>query len=181
MEESAQEAVAEPTAAPVPTEVSKDTLGEAGALSQIVTFTLADEEYGVNIMRVQEIILMGDITQVPEVPDFIEGVINLRGNVIPIVDLRCRFGIKQAEKTEETRIIVVNVNDKTMGIVVDAVNEVLRISDKDIEEAPPSISGWGKEYLQGLIKLDERLLILLDIDRILSLEEQQAMSSSNEA
>lgn len=143
---------------------------------QVVTFHLGDEEYGVDIMKVQEIILMGEITQVPEVPDFIQGVINLRGNVVPVIDIRKRFRLKQAEKTDDTRIIVVNVNQKTMGIVVDAVNEVLRATISDIEPPPETISGLGKEYLKGLLKLEKRLLILLNIDHILSLEEMSRIN-----
>lgn len=151
--------------------------------SQIVTFKLAQEEYGVNIMKVQEIILIGEITKVPEVPEFIEGVINLRGNVIPIIDLRKRFKLAQTSINEDSRIIVVNVNSKTMGIIVDAVNEVLRIANSDIEPTPASIAGVGKEYLKGLIKLDKRLLILLDIEHILTLEQHQlpTQASTNPA
>lgn len=146
--------------------------------SQIVTFKLGLEEYGVDIMRVQEIILLGAITRVPEVPDFIEGVINLRGNVIPIVDLRKRFKLVKVERGEETRIIVVNVGSKTMGIVVDAVDEVLRISTSEIDNPPSTISGLGQEYLKGLVKLENRLLILLDIDRILKLDEQESLQKT---
>lgn len=151
--------------------VAKDSKGEGLKSSQIVTFKLAAEEYGVDITKVQEIILLGDITRVPEVPEFIEGVINLRGNVIPIVDLRKRFRLKQIDRNEETRIIVVNVKSKVIGIVVDAVNEVLRIGQSEIEPPPATISGVGKEYLKGLVKLDKRLLILLDIESILTLED----------
>lgn len=151
--------------------VTKASKGEGLKSSQIVTFKLAAEEYGVDITKVQEIILLGDITRVPEVPEFIEGVINLRGNVIPIVDLRKRFRLKQVDRNEETRIIVVNVNSKVIGIVVDAVNEVLRIGQSEIEPPPSTISGVGKEYLKGLVKLEKRLLILLDIESILTLEE----------
>lgn len=146
------------------------TAQEGMKSSQIVTFKLGTEEYGVNIMKVQEIILLGDITRVPEVPEFIEGVINLRGNVIPIVDLRRRLRLPTAERGEETRIIVVNTVAKTIGVVVDAVNEVLRIANSEIEAPPATISGLGKEYLKGLVKLERRLLILLDIDRILDLQ-----------
>ena len=143
-------------------------------LSQIVTFKLGHEEYGVDITKVQEIILVGDVTRVPEVPDFIEGVINLRGNVIPIIDLRKRFKLPEVGKNEETRIIVTNMNSKVMGIVVDAVSEVLRTNQAEIEPPPATIAGLGKEYLKGLIKLDKRLLILLDIESILTLNEKAA-------
>lgn len=140
--------------------------------SQIVTFRLANEEYGVDITRVQEIILLGEITRVPEVPDYIEGVINLRGNVIPIIDLRKRFRMATVERNDETRIIVVNVESKVLGVVVDAVSEVLRVAQAELEPPPASIVGLGKEYLKGLIKLDKRLLILLEIETILNIEQK---------
>lgn len=142
---------------------------------QIVTFRLGSEEYGVDIMKVQEIILPGQITQVPEVPEFIEGVINLRGNVIPIIDLRKRFGQPIVAAGEETRIIVVNVRERTMGVIVDAVSEVLRIAQDEIDPPPAAIAGLGKEYLKGLIKLGKRLLILLEIEKILSLDELSSL------
>jgi purine-binding chemotaxis protein CheW len=148
-----------------------DTSKEAVKPVQIVTFRLGQEEYGVDIMKVQEIILLGEITRVPEVPDFVEGVINLRGNVIPIVDLRKRFRITGTDHTEATRIVVLNVHGKTIGAIVDAVSEVLRTSSAEIEPAPPTISGMGRDYLKGLIKLEKRLLILLDIDKILNFEK----------
>ncbi len=144
--------------------------------SQVVSFGLGKEEYGVNIMIVQEIILMGRITQVPEVPAYLLGVINLRGNVIPIVNLRKRFGLPEREADDETRIVVVNLEGRTVGIVVDRVNEVLRISKDQISSSPPSISSLGQEYILGLARLDTRLLILLDMDRILGASEDHAIA-----
>jgi purine-binding chemotaxis protein CheW len=138
----------------------------AGSL-QLVSFQLAQEEYGIEITKVQEIILMGEITRVPQTPKYIKGLINLRSTVIPIVDLRERFGLDQQEIGDETRIMVVNVAGKTIGIIVDAVSEVLRVSPDAIAPPPPTVAGLGREYLTGLAKLDDRLLILLDIDKIL--------------
>lgn len=138
---------------------------------QLVSFRLAQEEYGIEITKVQEIILMGEITRVPQTPEYIKGLINLRSTVIPIVDLRRRFGLPEAEPTEETRIMVVNVSGRTIGIIVDAVSEVLRISGEQIAPPPPTVAGLGREYLTGLVKLEHRLLILLDIDKILGREE----------
>lgn len=146
-------------------------------VSQIVSFRLANEEYGVDIMRVQEIILMGQITRMPEVPDFICGLINLRGHVIPIVDLRKRFGLSVAQNNEHTRIIVVNVNEKTIGIVVDAVDEVLRINADQVEPPPSSIAGIDHTYIRGLVKFEDKLLILLNIENILSDEEQAKLAT----
>ncbi len=140
---------------------------EASGTMQLVSFRLGQEEYGVEITKVQEIILMGEITKVPQTPEYIKGLINLRSSVIPIVDLRLRFGLPPQETTDETRIMVVNVRSKTIGIIVDAVSEVLRINKDQIAPPPPTVAGLGREYLTGLVKLDKRLLILLDIERIL--------------
>lgn len=137
---------------------------------QLVSFRLANEEYGIEITKVQEIILMGEITRVPQTPPYIQGLINLRNTVIPIVDLRLRFGLGRQEPTDETRIMVVNVRGKTIGIIVDAVSEVLRIAHDQISEPPATVAGLGREYLTGLVKLENRLLILLEIDRILAEE-----------
>lgn len=141
------------------------------ATMQLVSFRLGQEEYGVEITKVQEIILMGEITRVPQTPDYIKGLINLRSTVIPIVDLRLRFGLPPQEPTDETRIMVVNVRGKTIGIIVDAVSEVLRISKEQIAPPPPTVAGLGRKYLTGLVKLDKRLLILLDIEKILGDDE----------
>ncbi len=151
--------------------------GEGTGTMQLVSFRLAQEEYGIEITKVQEIILMGEITRVPQTPDYIKGLINLRSTVIPIVDLRLRFGLSQEDPTDETRIMVVNVAGKTIGIIVDAVSEVLRISHDQIAPPPPTVAGLGQEYLTGLVKLESRLLILLDIDRILGREEANAVES----
>ncbi len=144
---------------------------------QLVSFRLAQEEYGVEITKVQEIILVGEITRVPQTPPYVKGLINLRNTVIPIVDLRLRFGLAQEEATDETRIMVVNVAGKTIGIIVDAVSEVLRISREQIAPPPPTVAGPGREYLTGLVRLDKRLLILLDIDKILGQEEKEAVEA----
>jgi len=135
---------------------------------QVVSFRLADEEYGIEITKVQEIILVGAITRVPQTSKYIKGLINLRSTVIPIVDLRLRFGMPEQTPTDDTRIMVMNVSGKTIGIVVDAVSEVLRISKDQIAPPPPTVASLGHEYLTGLAKLEKRLLILLDVERILT-------------
>ncbi len=145
---------------------------------QLVSFRLGQEEYGVEITKVQEIILMGEITRVPQTPDYLKGLINLRSTVIPIVDLRIRFGLPTTEQTDETRIMVVNVAGKTIGIIVDAVSEVLRISQNQTAPPPPTVAGLGREYLTGLVKLENRLLILLDIDQILTDEETEVIEGA---
>jgi len=144
---------------------------------QIVSFRLAQEEYGIEITKVQEIILMGEITRVPQTPDFVKGLINLRSTVIPIIDLRLRFGLAMEAASDETRIMVVNVAGKTIGIIVDAVSEVLRITPDEIAPPPPTVAGLGRDYLTGLVKLDKRLLILLDIDKILGDDGEEAIGA----
>lgn len=145
--------------------------GEGTSTLQLVSFRLHEEEYGIEITKVQEIILLGEITRVPQTPEFIKGLINLRSTVIPIVDLRLRFGMPEQPPTDETRIMVVNIAGRTIGIVVDAVSEVLRVAKDQIAPPPPTVAGLGRQYLTGLVKLEKRLLILLDIDRILTEEE----------
>jgi purine-binding chemotaxis protein CheW len=150
---------------------------EGSGTMQLVSFRLADEEYGIEITKVQEIILMGEITRVPQTPDYIKGLINLRSTVIPIVDLRRRFGLAEQAPGDDTRIMVVNVAGKTIGIIVDAVSEVLRISKEQIAPPPPTVAGLGRTYLTGLVKLENRLLILLDIDKILDAEQTAAVAA----
>ncbi len=133
---------------------------------QLVGFRLDNEDYAIAITKIQEIILMKPITRIPQVPDYIEGLINLRGSVIPIVNLRKRFGLPHRELDDETRTIVVNVHEKTVGCVVDAVTQVIRI-DRDLVQPPPlSVLAVNHQYLAGLARLEDRLLIILDIDRL---------------
>ncbi len=145
---------------------------------QVVSFRLAQEEYAIEIIRVQEIILIGEVTSLPQTPPYIKGVINLRSTVIPIVDLRLRFGLPEEEVTDETRIMVVNVAGKTIGLIVDAVSEVLRIAQEQISPPPPTVAGLEQNYLVGLAKLDERLLILLDIEQIILDEDQSELEQA---
>ncbi len=145
-------------------------------LLQLVTFHIGDEEFGVEILKVQEIIRMMGITRVPKAPDFVEGVINLRGKVIPIIDLRKRFGMSAQEHDKHTRIIVIEINKVIVGFVVDSVSEVLRIPSSTVEPPPAIISGIESEYISGVGKLADRLLILLDLDRLLSKGEQSMLT-----
>ncbi|BCV24947.1 MAG TPA: chemotaxis protein CheW [Firmicutes bacterium] len=141
---------------------------------QLVVFTLGQEEYGVDILEVQEIKRLTEITRVPNAPAFVEGVINLRGNVIPVIDLHKRFGLGAFKPTEESRIVIVTVRDLTLGIMVDSVSEVLTLEEAAIAPPPPLVAGIEATFLQGIGKLDNRLLILLNMDRILGLEEVAA-------
>ena len=149
-------------------------------VTQIVGFWLANEEYGLDIMRVQEIILIGAITQIPQVPDYVRGLINLRGHIIPIVDLRRRFSLPASDETEEYRIIVVNMSNKMIGILVDSVNQVTRVTADQIEPPPTSVSGIDHEFITGFVKFDERLVILLDIDRLLTPVEGEVLAELTE-
>ena len=145
---------------------------------QLVSFRLAEETYGIEITRIREIILMGEITRIPQTPHYVNGLINLRSTVIPVIDLRARFGLPETELTDESRIMVLNVGTKTVGIIVDAVSEVLRVTNDQIAPPPPTVAGLGREYLTGLVKLEDQLLILLDIDRILSGEDVEVIDAA---
>ena len=139
---------------------------EDNELLQLVTFKLDVEEFGIDILRVQEIIRIMSITKVPNSPEFIEGVINLRGRVIPVINLRKRLLLPTIEKDNKTRVIVVELSDKTVGFIVDEVNEVLRIP-KSITEPPPEMTaGIDSDYITSVGKLEDRLLILLDIEKL---------------
>ena len=145
---------------------------------QLVSFKLGEETYGIEITKIREIILMGQITQVPETPHYIKGLINLRSTVIPVIDLRARFGLAEGDLTDDSRIMVLNVGNRTIGIVVDAVSEVLRVSGDQISEAPPTVASLGNEYMTGLVRLEEQLLILLDVDRLFEKDQLTEMDEA---
>ncbi len=145
------------------------------AEEQLVIFELANEVYGVDISRVQEIIRMTTITRLPRAPEFVEGVINLRGKVIPVVDLQNRFGLQQGERTKASRIVVVDVGDHTIGMVVDAVSEVLRVPADAVEPPSPVVTTIESDYIRGIAKLEGRLIILLDLDKVLSWDEKRKL------
>ena len=142
---------------------------------QLVGFRLDNEDYAIAITKIQEIILMKPITRIPQVPDFIEGLINLRGSVIPIVNLRKRFGLPARPVDDETRTIVVNIHDKTVGCIVDAVTQVMRINRDQIQPPPLSVLAIAHQYIAGLARLEDRLLIILDIERLF--DEQSSVVS----
>ncbi|MBE0603882.1 MAG: chemotaxis protein CheW [Deltaproteobacteria bacterium] len=140
-------------------------------IQQLVTFRLGDEEYGVDILKVHEIDRMMDITEVPNAPPSIEGVINLRGKVIPVINLRKKFNLPEREADGRTKIVVVDIGTSA-GMIVDSVSEVLRISSDIIEPPPPMTAGVSSEYIRGVGKLKDRLLILLDIEKLLGADEK---------
>jgi purine-binding chemotaxis protein CheW len=147
---------------------------DAGGSNQCLTFKLADEEYGVDIMKVQEIRSWEPATNIPNTPDFIVGVINLRGNVVPVIDLRKRFSLDKAEYGASTVIVVVKVehqgDERTMGLVVDAVSEVYNISEEMMRETPELGSAVNTEFVKGLATVDDKMIIMLDADLIVSPE-----------
>jgi purine-binding chemotaxis protein CheW len=143
---------------------------------QLVVFDLNEEAYGVDISQVREIIRMQEITRVPRATEFIEGVINLRGKVIPVVDLRTRFSMPGTERTDEHRIVVVDVDGQDIGMVVDAVTEVSRIPSDSIEPPSSVITTDDSEYLTGIVKTDDKLIILLDIAKVISDSEASALA-----
>jgi purine-binding chemotaxis protein CheW len=138
---------------------------------QFVGFRLGGEHYAIAITKIQEIIVMKPITRIPQVPAFIEGLINLRGSVIPIVNLRTLFGLPPREIDDETRTIIVNVGDRTIGYIVDDVTQVMRLAGDQIQPAPVSITAVSKQHIAGLARLEDRLLIILEIERLLKPEE----------
>jgi purine-binding chemotaxis protein CheW len=141
-----------------------------GRILQLVTFKLGNEEFGVDILKVQEINRMMNITRIPNAPPFIEGVINLRGKIIPIVDLRKKLGFDNGngESEKTTRIIVVELDGLVLGFIVDSVSEVLRIPENTIEPPPSIVGGVESDYIEGVGKLDNRLLILLELKKLFS-------------
>ncbi|MDR2076605.1 MAG: chemotaxis protein CheW [Desulfovibrio sp.] len=153
-----------------------DHIKKDDELLQLVTFSIGEEEFGVDILKVQEIIRTMEITKVPRAQDFVEGVINLRGKVIPIIDLRRRFGLDSKAHDKHTRIIVIEINNMIVGFVVDSVSEVLRIPASTVEPPPPVVAGLESEYISGVGKLHDRLLILLDLDKLLSSEDMESLS-----
>jgi purine-binding chemotaxis protein CheW len=147
--------------------------GNARLAGKYLTFKLAAEEFGLEILKVQEINKMMNITRIPNAPAFIEGVINLRGKIIPIVDLRKRLGFREQPYDKSTRIIVVELEGLVLGFIVDSVSEVLRIPANTIEPPPSMVAGIESEYIEGVGKLDERLLILLELKKIFSSPERK--------
>ncbi len=135
---------------------------------KFLTFHLHGEEYGLEILKVREIIGVMEITAVPQAPGYVKGVINLRGKVIPVIDLRLKFGFEEVEYNDETCIIVINVRGVLMGIIVDTVSEVLDIDDDDVDATPSFGKDVNADFILGMGKVDEKIKILLDIDKILA-------------
>lgn len=155
--------------------MAKEELELGNREDQMVVFQLNEQAYGIDIASVFEIIRMESVTRVPRTPDFIEGIINLRGKIMPVIDLCKRFNLTLADRTNSSRIIIVDVNGNTMGMIVDAVSEVLRVSAASIEPPPPMINGIQADYLRGIAKLDKRLIIILNLERMLCGQERSEL------
>ncbi len=150
--------------------------GQSGEL-QLVSFHVGDEEFCLDILRVQEIIRVQQLTRVPNSPESMDGVMNLRGKIIPVIALRKRFGLERLAHDKQARIVVVEVKGTVLGFIVDSVSEVLRIP-ADTVEPPPQLGKVKQEYVSGVGKLDDRLLILLDVDRLVSSEDLMGMQAA---
>jgi purine-binding chemotaxis protein CheW len=151
---------------------------KSNELTQLVSFHLDNEEYGVEVLKVREIIRMVNITHMPNTPHYVEGIINLRGKVIPIISMRRRFGLMDMENSNQTRVIIMDVGGELLGFTVDAVSEVIRVSANEIQPAPSVTSGGvGQEYIEGVINHANRLLVLLNLDMMFSNEEKELFGS----
>jgi len=143
---------------------------------QLVVFELENEKYGVDIASVEGIIKMQEITRLPHAPEFIEGITNLRGTIVPVVDLRTRFGLPSKEPTRDTRIVIANMDSSKVGIIVDAVTQVIRVPEDKIEPPPQMSVTINSAFIKNIAKLESELVILLDLGKVLSIEEREALS-----
>ncbi|MGK9368418.1 chemotaxis protein CheW [Melioribacter sp. Ez-97] len=144
---------------------------------QLVSFKIGKEEFGIDILKVQEINRMLNLTKVPNAPYYIDGVVNLRGRIIPIVNLRAKLGMERREADRNSRIVVVELSGKTIGFLVDEVSEVLRIPESITEQPPAMVAGVDSSFIRAIGKLEDRLLILLDLEKVLSAEETNYLNS----
>ncbi|MEK6693532.1 MAG: chemotaxis protein CheW [Nitrospirota bacterium] len=145
---------------------------------QLVVFNVGKELYGVGIDSVKEIVRVPDVTEVPDSPEFLEGVINLRGRVVPVIDLRKRLRLNGAERTKSTRVLITGNSGSIVGLLVDSVSEVIKIQPDAIEDPPEMISAIGVEYITGVAKIEEKLIIILNIKKVLSVEEMKKIGNT---
>ncbi|MFH1739991.1 MAG: chemotaxis protein CheW [bacterium] len=157
--------------------ISEESSSKRGT-QQFVSFTLTGEEYGIPILRVQEIIRYEKLTRVPQSSEFMEGILNLRGKVIPVIDLRRRFALPATEHEQAARIVVVEVDQQTLGLIVDSVTEVRAIDERQIDPPPPLGSQVHTEFISGMGKLEDRLIILLNMDQAFSSHEKEAIAEA---
>ena len=150
---------------------------QASDVNQFLTFVLGAEEYGLEILKVQEIKGHSGVTRMPNTPPHVKGVTNLRGSVLPVIDLRTRFALDVKDDTKQTRIMIVTLGTIKAGIIVDAVSEVLRVPDDSVEPLPPMINSVDSAFLKGIVRLENRLIIMLELSKVLNLDEQRTLES----
>lgn len=148
-----------------------------GEPRQLIRFRVGDEEYGLDILRVKEIIQIRAITRLPRAPSFVRGIINLRGDIVPIIDLRERFGLESRTGTDAARVIVVDVEGRLLGLVVDGASQVVRLPAGQIDPPPPLIGGLSAGFVEGIGRIGDLLVILLDLERLLDADEKRAMDT----
>lgn len=144
-------------------------------LSKVIVFKLRNEQYGVDLQQIRSIERLQSVTEVPQSENFIKGIINLRGEIIPLIDLKERLHGTEAEHLDSTRILIIQIGETLVGLIVDAATDVKDIDASQIQPAPPLVGGITKEYLKGVITIEEKLLILLDLEKILGLDEIEAL------
>ena len=149
--------------------------------TNLVTFRLGSGEYAIDIMQAKEIIKMEKITLIPNAPYFVEGVINLRGNIIPIIDLKKRFNLEESEGDKNTGIIIAKIEDVDMGIMIDSVSKVVSMPNSDIQPPPSMLQGIGQRYIKGVGKMEDKLLVVLDLDKLFTNEEDDSASEEEES
>jgi purine-binding chemotaxis protein CheW len=147
-------------------------------VKQLISFTVGNEEYGLELLRVKEVIRMRQVTWLPKAPSCVKGIINLRGQVIPIVDLSERFGLPRHESTAMTRVIVVEVEGRPVGMVVDSASQVLRVPVEQFDDPPPVMGAASRDFITSVGKIGDRLVIMIDVERILSTEEMRQLEGS---
>jgi len=147
-------------------------------MKQLISFTVGEEEYGLELLRVREVIRMRQVTWLPKAPSCVKGIINLRGEIIPIIDLRERFGLEKGHSTAMTRVIVVDVQGRPVGMVVDSASQVVRVPVDQFDEPPPVMGEATSRFITMVGKLNERLVILLDVEKMLSLDELREIEAS---
>lgn len=145
--------------------------------NQVVRFMLGKESFGVDIGRVQEIVAVPEITKVPDTPDFLEGIINLRGKIVSVVDLRKKFKLNGSDRNKKNRILVTEMDGKVAGLIVDEVSEVLKLNPDNIEPPPEMVNSVGVEYITGIGKLEDKIILLLDLGRVLSAGEIECLDT----
>lgn len=140
---------------------------------QYVIFKLNEEEYGIEITNVKEITEYKQVNRIPNVSDFIEGIVNIRGDIIPIINLKKKFDIEEKGLTKDKRVIIINLNKKLVGFIVDEASQVLRIAEEDIEDASKILTGMDRRFIEGIGKIDEKIIVLIDLKEVLNENEKQ--------